>query len=94
LKHLQKEGFKQTVKNTFLSKAYPNPGKGKNYSLFSARVVTNVFAEVEGGDAEDERVLARLQQLDQHLQDLVVLLVQPDPVVDKRCLFVADDAAK
>ena len=39
--------------------------------------MADVFSEVERGHAEDERVLAGLQQLDQHLEDLVVLLVEP-----------------
>ena len=39
--------------------------------------MADVFSEVERGHAEDERIMAGLQQLDQHLEDLVVLLVEP-----------------
>jgi len=39
--------------------------------------MSDVFAQIEGGDAEDQRILAGFQKVDQDLEKFVVLLVKP-----------------
>jgi hypothetical protein len=43
--------------------------------------VTNVLSDVEAGDTQLERVSARLEDLDQNVQQLVVLLIEAASVL-------------
>ena len=47
-----------------------------NYSLFSPAVVPDILSQVVASHAENEVVAGSLDQLDQHLQKLVVFLVK------------------
>ena len=48
-----------------------------NYLLFSPAVVPDILSQVVASHAENEVVAGSLDQLDQHLQKLVVFLVKP-----------------
>ena len=47
-----------------------------NYLLFSPAVVPDILSQVVASHAENEVVAGSLDQLDQHLQKLVVFLVK------------------
>ena len=50
----------------------------------AARVVPDKFPNVVRGDREDEGVFARFQQMDEHLEELVVLFNEP------RCILAPE----
>lgn len=46
------------------------------FLLLSPLVVTNVFSEIKASHAQDERVPAGVQKIDENLEQLVILVVQ------------------
>jgi len=56
----------------------------------AARVVSHELADVVRGNGQHQRVSARLQQVDQHLEQLVVLLDETRSVLAPKTLRFVD----
>lgn len=50
--------------------------------------MAHIFADVEAGHAQNQRILARFQQVDQNAQKLVIFLVEPLSVFTPKLAFV------
>ncbi len=59
---------------------------------FAARIVPDKFTDIVGGNGEDERITTSLQQVDEHLKELVILLDESRCILTPETLRFVDGA--